>query len=327
MARFTNFPNGITSLGIPTFGTGSLPPYTGNYFWVKETTTAGTSAGKGTVESPYNTLEQALAVCTSGNNDVVFMVGTIHPLDTIVWSKSNTHLVGVCAPLKRGKRARISVTGSTAYGPLVSVTGNGCHFTNFGTFFGWAVTGSTSPICWRDTGGRNVYNNVELLGFGDSTVTTGTANQTGARSYTLNTSTGECTFRDCVFGVDTINRGAANYNVEIAGGAPRVTFENCDFEAICAAGGAGGGWLLIGSAGIDRYLNFKDCLFMNSVNSTGTALTQGFNINGSAGGMVNLIDSPWMGATHAETSASGVLRSNMPVFDAADAGLLTGVTP
>lgn len=327
MARFTSFPNGITSLGIPTFGTFGLPPYTGNYFWVKETTTIGLAAGRGTVESPFNTLEQAIAECTSGNNDVILQIGTVHPLDTIAWSKNNMHLYGVCAPLKRGKRARLSVTGSTAYGPLVSVTGNGCQFTNVGTFFGWAITGSTSPICWQDTGGRNNYNGVEFLGFGDATVSTGTAVQTGARAFKLNTSTGECTFRGCVFGVDTISRGAANYNIEIAGGAPRVSFEDCDFEAMIGAGGTGGGWVLVGSAGIDRYLDFKNCLFMNAVNSTASTLTQGFNLSGSAGGMVNLINSPWVGATHAETSASGVLRSNMPVFDAADAGLLTGVTP
>ena len=46
------------------------------------------------------------------------------------------------------------------------------------------------------TGGRNSYNNVEFLGFGDATVTTGTANQTGARAFKFNNSTGESTFRD-----------------------------------------------------------------------------------------------------------------------------------
>ena len=64
MPRFTNFPNGITSLGIPTFGTGTIPPFTGNYFFVQQTTTAGVNAGSGTAQSPYNTIEAALAACS-----------------------------------------------------------------------------------------------------------------------------------------------------------------------------------------------------------------------------------------------------------------------
>lgn len=113
MPRWTNFPNGITSLGIPTFGTGIIPPFTGNYFFVQETTTAGVAFGQGTAQQPFNTIQGALDQCVSGNNDVIFLIGSVHITSSIAWSKNNTHLVGLCSPLKRGKRARISVTGST----------------------------------------------------------------------------------------------------------------------------------------------------------------------------------------------------------------------
>src|SRR5262245_48538900 len=324
---FTNFPNGITSLGIPTFGASMVPPLPSNYLFVQERTTAGVSAGSGTAQDPFNTLEQALAQCTSGANDVIFMTGTVHPTATIAWSKNNTHLVGLCAPLKRGKRARLSVTGSTAYGPLVSVTGNGCIFQNIGTFYGFAVTGSTSPICWQDTGGRNSYNLVEFLGFGDGTASTGTSNQTGARAFKMNTSTGESTFRDCVFGVDTIQRGATNYTVEIAGGAPRISFEGCDFEADLAAGGAGGSHLLIGASGIDRYLEMRDCIFNSATKSSGTAMTQCMNINSAAGGYVILDGCTGFGFTHWETSASGCLVINMAAPTAHDGGIAVAASP
>lgn len=328
---FTNFPGGITSLGIPTFGAGGLLPFIGNYIFVQEVAASilpfGTYGGLGTATQPYNTLEQALAAATSGNNDVIFLIGSVHPLTTIAWSKNNVHLVGLCDPIKRGKRARISVTGSTAYGPLVDVTGNGCMFANFGTFFGWAITGSTSPICWRDTGGRNSYDNVEFMGFGDSTVTTGTANQTGARAFTLNTSTGETTWRNCVFGVDTIVRNATNTTLEIAGAAPRCTLENCDFEADLGASGASSTHLLIGSGGIDRYLNISHCRFMNSIGSGATAMTQCLSVSGSAGGIVLLDRSTGYGFTNWETSASARVYANSPLVTAQDSGIAVAAAP
>lgn len=328
---WTNFPGGVTSLGIPTFGAGGMIPFIGNYIFVQEVSSSilpyGTYGGLGTAQSPYNTLEQALAAATAGNNDVIFLIGTVHPTASIAWSKNNVHLVGLCDPIRRGKRARISVTGSTAYGPLVNVTGNGCMFANFGTFFGWSVTGSSSPIAWRDTGGRNSYDNVEFLGFGDGTASTGTANQTGARAFLLSTSTGETTWRNCVFGVDTITRDATNYTLEIAGGAPRCTLENCDFEAYLGSSGASSSHLLIGSAGIDRYLNINGCRFMNSIGSAATAMTQCLNVSSSAGGIVLLDKSTGYGFTNWETSASGRVYANSPLVTAQDSGIAVAAAP
>lgn len=321
MGRFTNFPNGITSMGVPVIGTGQIPPYTGNYFFVQEITTSGVVAGQGTAQQPYNTLEQALAQCVAGNNDVVFMIGSVRPLTTLDWNKNNTHLIGICDPIKRGKRARIAVTGSTAYGPLVNVTASGCHFRNFGTFFGWPTTGSTSPICWQDTGGRNCYENVEFMGFGDGTASTGTAVQTGARAFKLNTSVGETTFRSCVFGVDTISRNATNHTVEIAGGAPRCTFEDCDFESILGASGGSSTHLLIGASGIDRYLQMIGCRFWSATKSGGTTMAQAMSVNASAGGFVALDQCTAFGITDWETASSGSVVLDMATVTAIDGGI------
>lgn len=312
MPRWTNFPNGITSLGIPTFGTGIIPPFTGNYFFVQETTTAGVAFGQGTAQQPFNTIQGALDQCVSGNNDVIFLIGSVHITSSIAWSKNNTHLVGLCSPLKRGKRARISVTGSTGFNQLVNVTANGCYFKNFGTFYGWTNTAG-ALIAWEDDGGRNTYDMVEFLGFGDGTAVTGSSNLTGSRAFKMNTSTGETTFRDCVFGVDTTVRNVANHTIEIAGGAPRLTFENCDFEADLGASGGGSSHVLIGSGGIDRYMNMAGCRFMNSTGSGATAMAQAFNVSGSAGGIVLLDRCTSFGVTAIETSASARVFSNAAV--------------
>ena len=321
MSRFTNFPNGITSLGIPTFGVGALPPYTGNYFFVEESTTPGVLAGQGTAQQPYNTLQQALAQCKSGNNDVVFLTGTVHLAAPLVWNLNNTHLIGVDAPLVRGKRARISSYGTTAYGPMVTVSGNGCQMSNFGSFFGFSVTGASTPIAWLDTGGRNCYDRVEFMGFGDATVTTGTANETTARALKISNNVGESTFRSCVFGVDTVQRGATNYTVEIASGAPRISFIDCDFEADLAAGGSASSHLLIGDAGIDRYLKLQGCRFLNSTLSGGTAMAQAFNVSAAAGGVVLMDQCTAFGITAWETAASGSVFTNMGAVSAPGGGI------
>lgn len=326
---WTNFPNGITSLGIPTFGSGGfIPPFTGKYFFVQEITTAGAVAGMGTAQQPFNTMQQALDQCVAGRNDVIFLTGTLHQTAKVTWSKNNVHLVGLCAPLKRGKRARISVSGSTPFSYLFDVSASGCLFQNIATFYGFPTTGATTPICWHDTGGRNCYNLVEFLGFGDSTVTTGTANQTGARAFQLSTSTGETTFNGCVFGVDTIQRGATNYTLELAGGAPRVTLNDCTFEADLAAGGASGSHILIGSAGIDRYLEVNGTAFFNSTKSGATAMSQALNVSASAGGIV-LFDERCrsFGATNWETSASGSVFGTHPVIATTDQGLSVTLAP
>lgn len=314
--------SGLEVAGVPTMGVAGVPGlYTGNWWFVNETT--GSDGNTGASDNPFKTLNQALTMAQANNNDVVAFEGTIHLTSTLVWNKNQVHLIGMCAPLMKGKRARISVSGSTAFTPMVSVTASGCHFNRFGTFYGFnSSTNNVQP--WADTGGRNCYDLVEFLGFGDGTATTGTANKTTSRSLTLNTSTGETTFRNCVFGEDTESRGAANYNIEIAGGAPRLTFENCDIYGLIAAGGTGGGFLLIGAAGIDRYVNFKNCRFISDTKSSGSTLTQAFNLNASIGGLVMLDQCTMVGVTHIETAPTNqVFLTNAAPSIAADAGIAT----
>ncbi len=305
---------GITNLdqlylqGVPVIpGSTSAGLFTGNWYFVNETT--GGDGNPGTFDQPLATLSAALAKCNANNNDVVAFSGTIHLTSTLVWNKANVSLIGLCASIKRGKRARISVSGSTAFSPMVSVTAAGCTFSNFGTFYGFnSASNNITP--WQDTGGRNAYNLVEFMGFGDSTVTTGTANKTTSRAFIFNNSVGESTFRSCVFGVDTVVRNAANYTLEIAGGAPRLTFYDCDFEADIGASGTASSHVLIGSAGIDRYVDFINCRFLNSIKSGASAMTQAFNVSGSAGGFVFLDQCTIVGITKPETTASNSIYIN-----------------
>lgn len=241
-----------------------------------------------------------------GRNATVAFWGTLPRTSTLTWNLPGTHLLGLCAPMLRGKRARISVSGSTGFNKLVAVTAAGCRFANFGTFYGWADS-STSLLCWSDEAGRSSYDNVEFLGFGDNTASTGSANLTGSRAFKYS-GVGETTWNSCVFGVDTTDRNATNYTVEITGGAPRLSFIDSVWEARLGASGGSSSHLLIGSGGIDRYVDIVRGRFHNF---SSTAMAQVLNISVSAGGTVVLDQCTSAGGTAWQTSPTANVVMNM----------------
>lgn len=314
---YSDFPNGVTSFGVPVLGSAGGLQFTGDFYFVDAST--GSDGNTGTADFPLATLERAHALCTAGNNDVVFFKGTNAQSTTLNWSKNQTHLVGMCAPTMRGKRARITGTG-TVFTPLVNVTAEGCYFYNFATFYGFAD--ASAQVLWLDAGDRNFYGNIEFLAFG----TDEAAAATGSRALVISKASGnkgEHTFQNCLFGTDTIARTAANYTVEIANGSPRNFFFGCEFESYLTGSGANACHLLVGSGGIDRYLNLIECRFHASTSSGGSvAMTQAFSVNASAGGFVFGKDCWFLGTTNVETSASGAVFMANYVPDTADQGIV-----
>jgi hypothetical protein len=311
---FTNFPNGITSLGVPTFGTGIIPPFPSKYFFVQETTTAGVAAGSGTAAAPFNTLDQALAACTAGANDVVFLTGTVHVTAAVAWSKNNTHLVGLCAP-SDNDRARISASGSTVFTPLVNVTASGCIFMDIGTFHGFA--NASAQICWAEAGGRNFYQGCQFLGMGNATA----AAHVGSRSLTI-AGSGENKFYDCTIGLDTIARGAANASLELLSGTPRNVMRGCIFQMLASAGTPL--HITVGSGGMDRYLLLDKCSLINCVDSGGSTISAAIVANASAGGTVLVQDGFSVGATAIATT--GPVRGTGNIPTATTSGIAIALT-
>lgn len=312
----TNFPHGISSFGVPLIGTAGIPPFQGNYYFVDATNGADGNSGL-SWDAPLASLDRAQVLATAENDDVVFFRGTIHQNQALAWAKNKVHLVGVCAPLKRGKRARISPGVTAAFSPLINVTAQGCLFANFQAFTGFATDALSTSYCVSDTGGHNSYDNVEVLGFGAA----GTAGNTGARAMFISGTTGENTFRNCVFGVDTISRGVANYTLEFASGSPRNWFIDCEFEML--AGAATPAHLFTSaSAAIDRYAIFERCIFGNATGSTATTINQVTKIAASAGGLFILKQSVWYGATHLETTTTNQFLLDNNVVQTTDPGLL-----
>ena len=339
----TNFPNGITSFGVPVLGTIGGLPFTGNYYFVDPVT--GADGNVGTPEQPLKTLYGALAKCTAGNNDVVVLVGngsstgsarlstalaqsinSAATTGTLNWNKDATHLIGVAAPTSVAQRARIAPPTGTYTAAtfnsdaFINVTASGCYFANLSVFCGFS-TGSASMIAWTDSGSRNAYSNVNIYGMADA-ASAGGAN---ARTLKLNGG-GEHTFINCTLGGDTVARSAANATVELAGGTARNSFIDCVFPFQCSAGTPLG--LKVGAAsGMDRYALFKGCTFVNNIGSTSTSMTALATLAASAGGQVVIKNSMMVGVGEFGSDASSLAQIyvDMPAPSASAGGI--GVNP
>lgn len=69
----TNFPNGLTSFGVPLIGSGSIPTTTGSYFFVDSST--GKAGNTGTsATSALATIDQAVNKCTANKADVIIVM-------------------------------------------------------------------------------------------------------------------------------------------------------------------------------------------------------------------------------------------------------------
>lgn len=312
----TNFPNGVSSFGVPV-----LPPagnvFTGNTWFVNPAT--GSDGNRGdTLSAPFATLYKAHSVMTSGNNDVCYLVGNgaasgsarlslanAQAVDssatagTLNWTKSACHLIGICAPTAIAQRARIAPPSGTytvtTFGSanFVVVTGSGCVFANISIFNGFS-TGGAAQICWTDNGSRNYYSNVNFGGMGDA----GSAGDAGSRSLKIGSGgSGENTFDNCVIGLDTVTRTAANASLELAGGTPRNIFRNCVFPFMTSAA-TPLGIIGTGNACVDRFNLFERCAFINNIKSTSTVMTVLTSFTtASPGGLLLHKDSTLVGIT------------------------------
>lgn len=270
----------------PAFG--GLMPFTGTYFYVNPATGADGNTGLSPSQA-LKTLDAALGKCTTGQNDVVFLIsngtasGTARLTAKLTWNKDATHLIGICSPVNVSQRARLShaaTAPATAFTPMVEVTGNGCMFANFQIFEGFAE--SAAVVAWEDKGTRNYYSNVHFAGMGNATYS---ADETGSACLLL-TGGGEHVFNNCAFGLDTVPRTVANANVRLRSETARNTFNNCLFPIYATAAGV----LAVdanAASSLGRWALFQGCVLINAQNVTGeTAMTVAAVGNAAQNGVV-----------------------------------------
>lgn len=233
-------------------------PYVGNVIYIDPTAGSDTNPGNNQNDA-YATVKGALeaelgtAGASTGNHDVFLIAptgGTGRTAETgaIAWNYRYTHLVGSVAQLVQDSRAGISFGASAS----LTVSQTGCLFKGL-TFNGTADVNVPVTI----SGNYNSFVGVDFKGSLNDT----TGDDTASRAAYL-TGAQENFFAGCSFGADTFLRSAANATVEFASASSRNVFDDCRFFMASDAT-TPVHVLFTGTSAIDRWLEFKDCLFYN----------------------------------------------------------------
>lgn len=321
--------SGLEVAGVPTMGINGAPLFTGNWFFVDAVN--GNDANTGAADSPLATVYVAYSKTVSGHNDVVVVVGSgstagtqrlsvanaqiatpAATVGTLTWANNATHLIGMTAPTQVSQRARFApptgvyTQATFGSGNFIVASGQGCYFGNFSIFNGFS-TGGSNQIAWTDSGGRNFYYNVDFGGAGDAA----SAQSTSSRSLLVTGSTGENTFINCNFGLDTVQKTVANATLSFAAGSPRNVFRGCNFAMLTSS--ASSVHIDVPAGGIDRYALLDNCFFSNAVESTSTTLNAAITANAAAGGAVVLNNPVSLGATALATTGPVYVQGAVPV--------------
>lgn len=224
-------------------------------------------------DSAFQTLPYAYSKLADGKGDtLVYIAGTssITLTAQLVWAKSYTSFIGLCAPTMVGQRARIFQGASaTGISPLISISGSSNIFQNIYVFQG--VNDATSKINIQVTGQRNYFKNVHIAGVGNATM-----DVAGACSLKIDGGA-ENTFEDCVIGQNTVALGANSAGMIMDTAATRNIFKGCIFDAYISAAGHMHVTIADGT-GIDRFQIFDGCLFMTDSTNQLISQTSVFSI-------------------------------------------------
>jgi hypothetical protein len=251
---------------------------TGQIFFVSPTDQGGTrkTVPFGRV---FKNVASAYAACVAGQGDTIILLddgnatGFSRETATLLWNKADTHLVGPAYVTSQAPRASVRSVSTGAYTPLMKVDAPGCSFWNVGFFHGYSTDEDQRCVELTANALRCKFVNVNIQGMGHATP----AARAGSTSLYLNACS-EVEFNNCVIGLDTVTRAAANAEVLSAGAISRIRFLNCRFDTY---GGASGHLFVNIGATADRTIEFLGCAFLNPVNSSATAMTNAGTIGNS----------------------------------------------
>jgi len=295
----TNFPHGITSMGVPILGAQGIMTG-GQAFFVDAANGSDDNTGTD-ISQPLKSVRTAYGKTTSGKNDVVYMLPSA-TADTwttkLDWSNTYTHLIGL-HPGWMNNRCRIATTTiSKSMTPLLKVSGQGCIIANVMISQEGEHT-SYNAVPLEVTGHRTYFENVHTRNIGAAAY-----GDISHRSLVI----GSCydvSFKHCQFGETSYDaHGIACAVIEFNGSnAGKYLFEDC---MILGAGSTLEVFLKI-PAFCGGFWLFKDCIFLNSVVGNLDAMTQAFSIANGGNDFVVLKHCIVLGASAFETVDSGCL--------------------
>lgn len=274
----TTFADRVYENGGAAVGNLLIPPG-GKWYYVDGAN--GNDGNDGlTPATAVKTVSTAYGKTITGKNDVVAVIQStsgISETAAITWSNNLTHLVGLAAPVPVGGRARI-VVGAVDLAPFLTISGYGCIFAN--VQIQSLQADADSKIMVTISGDRNYFENVHFNGGGHATQAVD-----GGASVKLDGAQ-ECKFKGCTFGCDTAVAGAGYANVIVDTESARDVFEDCIFQMYAGATSCVH-VEVADNTGMDRWLIFKDCLFINDCRSY--SLVEAFTVPGSMTSVTNYI--------------------------------------
>lgn len=268
MSNITNFPNGVSSFGIPLAG--GFPSTNGRYIFV-DATNGSDGADGSSWTSAVKTIAQAYSLATSNNDDVI-VLSTVadHTLTAMLTiTKNRVHFVSQDVYGRiYGQRAKVVMGVTTAVTDVFAVKNLGVGNTFNGIKF---IQNNTLSQCIATVGEGGEYACYRNCEFYNST---NLASDT-VSELVLNGDSAQ--FFDCTFGslADSVTGSKIRPAVRLAAGtvgAGLVTrdalFQGCKFWK--NAGGTATAMIkAIGGTDVERLLEIKDCTFVaNPLGST-----------------------------------------------------------
>lgn len=230
----TNFPNGISSFGVPVMGGGGIPATPGNIIFVDYTNgDDGRSIKSNSAQRAFKTIAKAYDLATTNKDDVIALVGSAsHVLtEMLTVSKNRVHFVGVDGTNGRlyGQNAKISMGVTTAATDIGAVLNTGVRNSFTNVKFTSANTVTESIYTFVEGGEYTVLKNCEIYKETD-------LDQTGAAELVMNGDS--CQIVGCTIGslANAISGAIVRANVLMTKGiagagkvARDITFQDCQF--------------------------------------------------------------------------------------------------
>jgi hypothetical protein len=294
-----------------------------NAFFLEPGTGSNSNSGKKPGQGFGSTgLSTALSKMPADEQSVLYLVaqdnsasGTTARISaaTLDWNKDGTIIQGVAGGGGLiGSRARISNTADTTdVSPLMTWSASNGSMRNVHVFYGENDAGDLGAF--NVTGERNYFYRCHFAGIGNAT-------QDAAGAYSLRVSGDENLFEECVIGLDTIGRGSAkNSELLLSGQATRNIFRNCIFLTYADADTHQ--FIIVDTLGLDRWVLFENCSFINAVDAGATTMTEALDLPATMGGSILLKNSTLFGVTEWDAGDGGEVLIDGAAPSAATSGI------
>lgn len=302
----TNFPNGLTSFGIPQIGDG-IPITTGKYFWVNPDHPNKSDGNKGLdANKPLATVERALALMTADMDDVCLLsTRSGHAVAAMLdVSKNRAHFHGLGPMRMYGNGARITMGVTTDATDLAVMknTGIRCSFTNIK--FDSGNTKDESLYSVIEAGEYGIYQNCEIYKSTD-------LNETGAAELVSNGDSSQFNFCTIGSNANVISGAIIRANILVtrgivAGKVSRdVQFIGCNLWRK-SSNSANRFVYGANATDVERMMLFENCKFWNDKGAGGTPAQNVAFAASLTNGYVLLNNCISIGAVTAMSTTTGV---------------------